>query len=252
MKSIIKSHDNADVPAIDVHELINNESLTNDNNSIPQACGYDSNRVENITADEAFALQLQQEEYSKGSLIPMEHPYVPLSVLTDDEPCATMTPNFVYSSNQQFTNDEELAAYLQQQEQQSSYRYHRSPIVFPLRQNSDPTSMRTGESDEHEIEVTPPLFRFLQRQLTNNDDNSDEDDRPCVDIPRPYFQLLASRRPPSPEGFGPFFRRFGHRSTRNLQDTDEDFGPEDYEVIRIKSNENNSSSFSFFLATTST
>lgn len=48
-----------------------------------------------------------------------------------------------------------------------------------------------------------------------------------------FFQFLANQHF-GHEGLPPFLfgRRRNYRRTGNLQDTEEDFGPEDYEVIR--------------------
>jgi len=241
MKSIIRSRDIDDENS--TQEQLYNGSLINDDNAILEAAGYDSTRLAEVDADAEYALRLQEEEYSRESLIPNRHHFFPFQVEPDNELAAAAAPRpaFLYDpDNLQFTSDEQYAAYLQEQQQQEEnrtrQRRNRAPIPsFLIRQRSNPASTHTSEIDETSTETVPPQFaRFAQRQALHNEDESDEDN-PYMNIPHPFFQFLANRGRPLPEDFPAFFQGFrgrgGHRRSGNLQDTEEDFGPEDYEVI---------------------
>jgi hypothetical protein len=235
VRSIVRTKDNDDDDEGPCQEQLYNGSSINDNNSLLEAAGYDQTRLTDVDADAAYALQLQQEEYAKESFIPNRHPYFPFQVEPDNEIPAVIPPPFSGPNNPQFMNDEQYAAYLQEEENQNRQRYRPPPpLFFPIRQRSNPTSTQTSETDEHENEPMSP-FRIAQPQSSNNEDDTDEDS-PYMNIPHQFLQLLANQGRPLPEDFPlifPGFRRRDYRRTGNLQDTEEDFGPEDYEVIQI-------------------
>ncbi len=238
MRSIVRSHENDDENSSQEQpEPLFNGASIKDNNSLLEAAGFDSTRLADADADAAYALQLQQEEYSKESMIPNRHQFFPFQVEQDDEP-ADSNPSLLFESDTpQFSTDEQLAAYLQEQENRNRRRYRRPPIppFVPIRQQSNPVSSQTAETDEHENELVPP-FRFAQRQnLLNEDDDDDDDDNNARMNAHAFLQFLANHGRSAPEGLAPFFSGFrrNYRRTGNLQDTEEDFGPEDYEVIQI-------------------
>jgi hypothetical protein len=235
VRSIVRSNGSDDErPSQEESEQNFNINLINDNNSLSEAAGYDSSRLGDIDADAAFALQLQQEEYTKESLMPNGHQYLPFQIEPDDESEVANPPFLFDSDTPQFTNDEQLAAYLQAQENRNRQAYRRPPIsFFPIRQQSNTASSQTSETDEPENELIAP-FRFAQRPPLYNEDDDDEES-PHMNNAHAFLQFLASQGHPLPGGLAPMFSgyRRRHRRTGNLQDTEDDFGPEDYEVILI-------------------
>jgi hypothetical protein len=235
VKSIVRPNGSDDeISPQEQPEPIFNGSLVNHNNLLLEASGYDPARLAEVDADEAYALQLQQEEYARESLMANRHPYLPFQVEQDDE-STDMNPHVVFESDTPpFTNDEQLAAYLQEQENRNRNRYRQPQMPFvPIRQRSNPASSQTSETDETENEPIP-AFRFAQRRPMFNEDDDDDDERSNMNA-QAFLQFLANHGRGGPEGFPPFFPGFrrGHRRSGNLQDTEEDFGPEDYEVILI-------------------
>ena len=229
MRSIIQASENDNEQP---EPLFNGTTIGENHNSMLEAAGFDSNQLGEIDADAAYALQLQQEEYTRESLIPNRRRYVSLGLDPDIESNETDLPIFPNSDTPRFTNDEEFAAYLQQQEDLNRQRYHQGPFAFhPTRRRNPPLS-QTAETDETENDPSP-LIRFTQRSH-NDDEDEDDDENPHINGAHAFLQFLANSGHPMAEGFPPFLRgmRRGRR-TGNLQDTEEDFGPEDYEVIRI-------------------
>ncbi|CAM2715060.1 unnamed protein product [Rotaria socialis] len=235
MRSILRPSNNNDEKfSIERHGQIYNETLINDNNLISEAAGYDSARLAEVDADEAFALQLQQEEYGRESVIPNRHEYLPFRLFEDHEsPGVTLHPSFD-SNDPQVMNDEQYAAFVQQQQGRPNPRYRRqpSPNVF-LRQQSNPESNRTSDIDPSNIQQIPSFLGISRRQVANSDDDSD-DNNPFMNTPHPFIQFLTNHGRPMPANFIPTFSGYrprGHRRGGNLQETEEDFGPEDYERL---------------------
>ena len=210
--------------------LVNNIT-TNNNNGVLEASGFDPSRLEELDPDEAFALKLQQEEYTRESLIPNRYPYFPFRVEQDDEARERDSPILIEPDPSQFESDEQYAAYLQEQEDRQRERARQqAPLSFvPIRQRSNPGPGQTTETDEPE--PMSPL-RLAQRPPWYHDDDDDDDEAPHMNA---FIQFLANHGRAGPGGLHPIFPGFrrGYRRTGNLQDTDEDFGPEDYEVILI-------------------
>jgi len=235
VKSIVRPSGSDDErPPQEQPEPTFDETLINDNDLLLEAAGYDPSRSAEIDADAAYALQLQQEEYTRESLMGNQHPYLPFQVEQDDELTDTIPPVVFESDAPPFMNDEQLAAYLQEQENRNRNRYRQPPIPFvPIRQRSNPASSQTSETDETENERIP-AFRFAQRRPMFNEDDDDDEESSNMNA-QAFLQFLANHGRGGPEGFPPFFAGFRrpHRRTGNLQDTEEDFGPEDYEVIPI-------------------
>jgi len=201
--------------------------------SVLEASGFDPIRLAEVDADAAYALELQRQEYSRENFMPNRHQYHPFRVESDDEsgdtnPSVSMEPDIP-----QFSNDEELAAYLQERENRNQRRYRPPPLPpFLLRPRPNPTSTtQTSESTESENTLIPP-FRNTQRPPVHNEDDDDDDDNPYFS-PQAFFQFLANQGHTLPEGFGQFMTNYRrrYRRTGDLQDTEEDFGPEDYERL---------------------
>jgi hypothetical protein len=93
------------------------------------------------------------------------------------------------------------------------------------------------------------LIRFSSRQPPFNEDDDDDDENPQMTSAHAFLQFLAHSGHPMRGSFPAFLRR--GRRTGNLQDTEEDFGPEDYEVIQINLLLYISTSYLIFLAFTS-
>ena len=69
--------------------------------------------AKNINIYGDCALQLQQEEYSRESLMPNRYRYLPFQVEPDDESGDANPPLFFEPDTPRFTSDEQFAAYLQ-------------------------------------------------------------------------------------------------------------------------------------------
>lgn len=235
MKSIIRGNNRNDSDESN-QEQIGREEMSHDGNMILEASGYDQSRLADLSADEAFALQLQQEEYSRDSLASARHPFFPFRVPSDDElATANVPPYVVIDEHPNFRNDEQLVSYLHRREQGMRPEYFPYPgAFFGPRQRSNEHS-ESGEND-NEPNVPPHFRSFPFRQHSHNENNSDEEDADS-NMRHPFFQFLQ-RNGPLPEDFPAFlpgFSRRRYRRSGNLQDTEEDFGPEDYEVIHSKS-----------------
>ena len=201
-----------------------------------EAAGFDSNQTEEIDADTAYALQLQQEEYSRESLIHPRYRPFGYELDPDDESSASNRNIFLPSEPSNSDHDEAFAAYLQEQESGMRSRYRQMPFYYrQMRQRTNPTSTETPESQTEEINV--PRFMRPSREIPipNEDEDEDEDDNSeqhrmqHAELLRNFFHNMGH---PFVEGgprFHPGFRR--GRRNGNLQDTEDDFGPEDYEVI---------------------
>jgi hypothetical protein len=238
VKSIVRSSkSDDDEPFHEQHEPVHNGALVNENNSVLGAVGYDPARLPEVDSDTAFALRLQEEEYARESSIPNRHPYRPFRVETNDDESNAAGPSIHFNADApQFTTDEEFAVYLQEQEDRQRQQFHRaSAPFFSVRQRPNPASSQSSETNETETERVPHFLRFPQRQPSANEDDSDEEN-PYMNMPHPFLQFFANQGRNLPEDFPPIFpvyRGRGYRRSGNLQDTHEDFGPEDYEVIPI-------------------
>ena len=239
MKSIVRANNSDDdEPPQEKHEQLYTRSLinnNNNNNSILEASGYDPTQSGDNDIDAAFALQLQEEEYARESIKPYPHPSLVSEVELDDEPYAASAPPPPFGAgNQQYMTDQQLAAQLQEQENRTRHQYRQRPVIrFPIRQQSDPSGIQATETDEIESERAAAIPRFFQRPPPNNEDDSDEDNS-YSNFPHQFFPFFGNQGQPIPVGFHPFLfghRGRGYRRSGNLQDSAEDFGPEDYEVI---------------------
>ncbi|CAF0872874.1 unnamed protein product [Rotaria sp. Silwood1] len=234
MKSIIRSPDNDDEnPSLEQREHISNGSLINDNNSILEASGYDTTRLAEIDSDAEYALQLQQEEYARDSFMPNQNSFFPFHIQEGDESSIENSHPLFDTTERHFENDEQYAAYLQEQERRSSQRHRQRPYI-QFRQQSNPESSETSETIATSIQPIRPFVGVRQRQSSNSDNDNSDEDNPYMTMSNPILQLLATQGQHFPENLAsifPGFRPRGYRRTGNLQDTEEDFGPEDYERL---------------------
>ncbi|CAF1571097.1 unnamed protein product [Adineta ricciae] len=231
-KSIFRANNRNDSDEANQEQTGREEMSHNDNIAL-EASGYDQSRLADLSADEAFALQLQQEEYSRDSLATARHPFFPFRVASDDESATASAPPYVVvDEHPSFPNDDELALYVHRQEQATRQRHYPYPrTLFGPRQRSNEHS-QSGENDNEPVVPSPyPTFSF--RNHSHNEDDSDEEDG-YPNMRHPLFQYLLQQNGPLPEDFPAFlagFPRQRRRRSGNLQDTEEDFGPEDYERL---------------------
>lgn len=153
----------------------------------------------------------------------------------DDESSASNRTIFLPSNPSNLDHDEAFAAYLQEQESGMRSRYRQMPSYHrQMRQRPNPTSTETDESQIEENNL--PRFMRPSRGLPIPNEDEDEDDNSeqhriqHAELLRNFFERMGH---PFVEGgprFHPGFRR--GRRTGNIQDTEDDFGPEDYEVIQ--------------------
>ncbi|CAF1146179.1 unnamed protein product [Adineta ricciae] len=232
MKSILRVNNHNDNDESN-QEQIGREEMSHSDNIALEASGYDQSRLADLSADEAFALQLQQEEYSRDSLATARHPFLPFRVAPDDESATASASSYVMvDEHPNFQNDEELASYLHRQEQVMGPQHYPYPgAFFGPRQRSNEHS-QSGENDNEPVVHSPyPTFPFQPH--SHNEDDSDEEDA-YPNMRHPLFQYLLQRNGPVPEDIPAFFASYPRRRYRrsgNLQDTEEDFGPEDYERL---------------------
>ena len=199
-----------------------------------EAAGFDSNQSATIDADAAFALQLQQEEYSRESLVHPRYRQFPYPIDPDDESGDSNQPVFLGFDTPRFHNDEDLATFLQERESAQRSRYHQLPFRYrPMRERPHGASNQTSEGNADEngpsALARPPGLPVFRPDDDEDDEDGNEHTRVPVELFRQFFENF---RHPMAEGgprYHPGFRR--GRRTGNLQDTEDDFGPEDYEVI---------------------
>jgi hypothetical protein len=188
------------------------ESFMDVDGAPPQAAGLDPKRFEALDADTAFALQLQEEEYSRRSIEPSRRPYSSSKQQFNNK---TFAPFLDETYDQPIFSDAELAAHLQAEENQkrSAPSYQRRPPRQPVQ--------RPSRSDDPEI-IPMPLFA---RNIPSDPSSDGNNNRRPVDFPS-FLRRVTSRGRASPG----IRLSGGSRRGRNLQNTTEDFGPEHYEV----------------------
>jgi len=167
------------------------------------AASFDTRTLEEIDADAAYALQLQEEEYSRNSLVPTQSH----QRRANDR---KFPPVVIDSDDGITSSDAEIAAQLQAEENRGQQRQRQRPAASSQQNRSN----RIVEPD-----VIPVPFSIRptpQRPSSSGNNNPDFSN---------LFQLFANRGR-SASGV----HRHGNRGVRNLQNTTEDFGPDDYEV----------------------
>jgi hypothetical protein len=174
------------------------------------ASSFNPQQSVDIDADAAYAAQLQQEEYSRNSMVPTR------SYKRELDNKKTMSV-IVDSDDEPVVSDAEYAAHLQAEENQRGRGRRQRP---PYR--SQRTTNRTFESNEPEVIPIPPFARPAR-----NSSSSSENDNNIATL----FQLIASR------GLGVQLRGFprsSRRGSRDIQSNNGDFGPNDYEVSQTR------------------
>ncbi len=169
---------------------------------------FDANRFEDIESDAAIARQLQEEEYSRSSLVP-SHAHHRQSNNNKS------SPTVINRHSESTMSDAELAAKLQAEEDQRQGRQRSRPAVHPQRRT-------TNQTEEPEVIPFPfgPSHAQPQRPSSARDNNRTTND--VISI----FRQFAARGRPSPNA-----RR---RGNQNLERTTEDFDANDYEVSNYK------------------
>ena len=167
-------------------------------------------------------------------MVPFPNPFMPVDIETDGEPLS------YHRYYQQGMNDAHFAAQLQRQENGHRQRYRGRMPYIPFQRPSHPSSSQTSEGEQPEVIPLPSAPRSVDRPPFFNDEE-DEDDMASYANFNPLMQFMNHPNGPIPGAafhqlFGIFPGRHYRRGGGNLQDTEDDFGPEDYEVMRISIN----------------
>jgi hypothetical protein len=196
-------------------ERLYNESFMDvDEPTVAAALSFDTRTSEEIEADAAFARQLQEEEYSRNSILPpRSYQHGPndekfLPFVIDPEDRSTFTDAELAA---QLQTDAEIAAQLQADEEKNQRRHRQRPAFPSQRRISHQTANRTDEP-----EVIPfPFTARPTRQRSSSNGNND-----LLNL----LQIFTPRGQSTSRG---------GRGIQNLQNIDRDFGPDDYEAIRL-------------------
>jgi len=177
---------------------------------LPQTSSIDMRPIHELEADEAFARRLQEEEYTRKSIIPPHRSY------------PSRGSSRTAQRGRTIQADAELAAQLQEEEDR---KQRQQRFAQPTRVN--PTNNR--------FQIPPPNRNRPQSEIItrnhnhNHDDDDSDDDQPNThgtrnrnnnNIPIHHIFSLFP-----PHIFGA--NRGGHS---NLEQRTDDFGPNDYEV----------------------
>ncbi|CAF4467247.1 unnamed protein product [Rotaria sp. Silwood2] len=181
-----------------------------DESSSTTMTSIDMRPLEEIEADAAYAFQLQEEEYSKNSITP----FLSYQQNSGDKHPSHPIVNF---GGQIILSDAELAAHLQAEEnhQQQQQQQRRNQRRIP-----QPTTNRNYQSNESENITIPPFA-----SPTNPPSFGGNNNRAAPNV-LSLIRTLASSGVTSRGS--PNFR--SHRN-RNIENIDEDFGPNDYENL---------------------
>lgn len=174
------------------------------------AASFDPKLLEAIDNDAAIARQLQEEEYSRNSLLPSwreSNSRQSSSTVTQSHPDPTFT-------------DAQLAAQLQAEEDKKRQRQRPRPVVASSQQRRRPS-----QNDEPEIIPFPFTHNPARDQRPSSSGNING---PTGDIGS-LFRIFANHAQRSPGA-----RRPGRHGAHNLENTTEDFGPNDYDVSNFK------------------
>ena len=164
--------------------------------------------MEDIDTDAAIARQLQEDEYSRNTF---GSPF--RSHNRRQPPSTTSKP-----AGRQALSDAEYAAQLQEEEKRNQRRFNpRSNFRAPMQIRTTDTTV------ESEVISAPAFASSSSRQQGSSSDN--DATRTTVDMSS-FWQLLG---PMIHQNLG---TRRPH-GVRDLENTSDDFGPEDYEVSRI-------------------
>jgi hypothetical protein len=190
------------------------ESLMDvDEPSAAAVASFDTRTSDEIEADATFARQLQEQEYSRDSIVPVRSHQ---RGSNRNNP----SPYVVDPYGPPVFGDAELAAQLQAEENKKQQRQRHRPSTPSQHRTTQPT---TNRNDEPEV-IPFPLLPESRPQRPSSSRNNNRDN---TDFP-PLFRLFAAG------GRFPGLRRSGGRGAHNIQNTTEDFGPDDYEVSLCK------------------
>ncbi|CAF0811163.1 unnamed protein product [Adineta ricciae] len=147
-------------------------------------------------ADEAYARELQREEYSRRSLDP--------SRSYRGSSTTKRTPSHVAS----ILSDAQLAEHLQAEENQRGQRHQQRPNHYARRQQS----ARLEPTEPEIISMPRPIERPTVRRPARSNDLTGN-------ITNLFSSVAAANR-----------QRFPGRRNHDIQGTADDFGPDDYEA----------------------
>jgi hypothetical protein len=169
----------------------------------------DESTVEGTTAvdaDAAYACQLQEEEYSRETIPPPFRRH-------NRGPKQNASSRFIMNPMDEFvSSDAEIAAQLQAEENQRQQRSRPRLHISSQRRMSNPTTDRTFQLDEPEIIPIPNFVRLRpERPVVRGNNNRGRNNMSSL------FRVLSNHG----------------RGNGHIQNTDQDFGPDDYEVNSI-------------------
>ncbi|UJR10238.1 hypothetical protein I4U23_014451 [Adineta vaga] len=200
-------------------DLFSVQSMENDEPFQHVATPIHSQPRVDINADEAYALRLQEEEYSRRSLNPSRSYRAAAAAANNKSP-----PIIIDADISPVLSDAELAAHLQAEEEQRGRRIQQRPgysirrPTFPSRPPLDPTI----HSDEPEvIPMQRPTLRRPPRNTNNHNNNNNNNNNDNTTNITNIFQFMASNAILRPNG----------RRPRDVQNSTDDFGPNDYERL---------------------
>ncbi|CAF3372628.1 unnamed protein product [Rotaria sp. Silwood1] len=169
----------------------------------------DMRPLEELDADAAYALQLQEEEYSKNSITP----FLSYQQNLNDRAASNAIVNF---GNDIIAGDAELAAQLQADENKKQQQQKDNQRRIPYSTiNRNPQSNASGS-------VTNPPFFNPTNQLPSFSGNNNHVNNNFVSLLRAFTSRGQSFRGS---------HRFRGHGNRNIENTEEDFGPDDYENL---------------------
>ena len=190
-----------------------------------------------LDADEAYALQLQQEEYSRESLRLPQHSHMRFDD-DDDDAITLVPPVFHFDDHGQFFTDADIAAQLQLQDARHRGHHRRVRATPPSfiqasRLVHGGSSEALGADDGDVIPISTS-DRFAERDFPSGDESREQ--LQYFRMHNPLFQFFANHGRHFPPGYrsSHIHRGRGSRRGGNLQDNEDDFGPEDYEVSHRK------------------
>ncbi|CAF0962574.1 unnamed protein product [Adineta steineri] len=183
-------------------DLFGSNSMEIDESFPNYATTFNPQRKAEIDADAAYARQLQEEEYSRRSVLPTRS-Y--MQEINNKRTSAIITE----PDNAAVFNDAELAARLQEEENQRGRRHRQRPVFPPQRINNN----RTFQSN-NEPEIIPIPRATLARPTPPNRYNNNQNNISNI------FQLVSNTFP-RPGAFG----------NRDVQNNNDDFTPNDYERL---------------------
>jgi len=181
---------------------------------------------------------LQQEEYTRESFAPFGRRRFPFDIRHEHDRPTRNAPHFMPAAmlHDQMIAHEMFPNEARNRNRPRPPRPYVPPFMDPeaFSQRGAAAASQTSDDDQPEIVDMPSLIRFHQQRNPCNDDDDDSDGNPMV-FPDHYSMFRAIGHPgrAGPNGLhfiGPFRSR-QRRTGAGLQDTEDDFGPEDYERL---------------------